>query len=116
MIYLVRSTFITIYPNPKFNILIKFYCYVLSDASLHQLKKKKKKKSQIVNPFQEGKSLRYYYVINENENLRNEIYDRKRKKKKEKKKKERMQILTETRYRVEGWPVSGTRGAARRSC
>lgn len=62
MIYLVRSTFITIYPNPKFNILIKFYCYVLSDASLHQLKKKKKKKSQIVNPFQEGKSLRYYYV------------------------------------------------------
>lgn len=44
MIYLVRSTFITIYPNPKFNILIKFYCYVLSDASLHQLKKKKKKK------------------------------------------------------------------------
>ena len=46
MIYLVRSTFITIYPNPKFNILIKFYCYVLSDASLHQLKKKKKKKKQ----------------------------------------------------------------------
>lgn len=27
-----------------------------------------------------------------------------------------MQILTETRYRVEGWPVSDTRGVARRSC
>ena len=71
---------INIYYHLSQLFLFKFYCYVLSDASLHQLKKKKKKK------------------------------------KKEKKKKERMQILTETRYRVEGWPVSGTRGAARRSC
>ena len=58
-------------------------------------KKKKKKKKNLETKFTKKK---------------------KKKKKKEKKKKERMQILTETRYRVEGWPVSGTRGAARRSC
>lgn len=57
-------------------ILIKLYCYVLLDASLHQLKKKAR--SLILfgrkNPC-------VIITLNENENLRNETFDERKKKK-----------------------------------